>query len=303
MSYVSSNPVGTVSGSTVTWNLGTMAPGASSTITIVLKGEQVGTWTDTVNVVSAEGATAQASATTIVELPTLGITKTGPAQLGWLSDGTYIITVTNTGSYTATSVVVTDTIPSGMSYVSSNPAGTVSGSTVTWNLGTMAPAATKTITLVLKGDQLGTWTDTVKVVSAEGATAQASATTVVAPLVSFLTFLADTVDPVPVGQQTTYIYNVTNQGIGQATAVGIKCSLKIPANSQFVSASGPSAYTFAAGTVTFDPVATLAPGDVLTYKVTVKAMLAGFVQAESSLTATNYPQTVTGSEGTTFIGI
>jgi uncharacterized repeat protein (TIGR01451 family) len=304
MSYVSSAPAGTVSGSTVTWNLGTMAPAASAVVTLVLKGDQVGTWTDVAKVVSAEGATAQASATTIVELPTLGITKTGPATLNWLQDGTYIITVTNTGAYTNTGVVVTDTLPSGMSYVSSNPAGTVSGSTVTWDLGTMAPGAIRAITLMLKGDQLGTWTNTVKVMSAEGATAQASVTTTVAPLVSFATELLDTVDPVALGQQTTYIFNVTNQGIGQATALGLKVWVKIPVGMTFVSASGPTTYTFAAGTVTYDTISSLVPGATLTFKVTTQAggVSPNFVLATASLTAANYPQTIATEEGTTIVG-
>jgi uncharacterized repeat protein (TIGR01451 family) len=278
-----------------------MAPLASKTITLVLSGDQVGTWTDTVVVTSAEGATAQASATTIVELPSLSITKTGPAKIGLFSTATYTITVTNPSAYTATSVVATDTMPAGMSYVSSVPVGTVSGSTVTWDLGTMAPLASKTITLVLKGDQLGTWTDTVVVTSAEGATAQASATTVVAPLVSFETVVRDSVDPVVVGSQTTYTFNVTNEGVG-ATALGVQVSVKIPANTIFVSASGPTAYTVSAGLITFDSVPSLAPGAVLTYTVTVQASAPGFVLAHAYITANNYPLTIEVQEGTTIVG-
>jgi uncharacterized repeat protein (TIGR01451 family) len=279
-----------------------MAPGATATVTLVLKGDQVGTWTDAVVVNSAEGATAQASATTIVEALTISITKTGPATLNWMSDGTYTITVTNPNAYTATGVVVTDTLPTGLSYISSTPAGTVSGSTVTWNLGTMAPLTTKTVTLTVEGIEIGTWINTVNVVIAEGATAQTTFTTVVAPLVSFETKIVDSVDPVAIGQQTTYTYNVTNQGIGQATAIGVKVWIQVPPNTVFVSASGPSAYTVSAGQVIFDPIATLNPGQTLTYKVTVQAAAPGFVLASAFVTATNYPQTIEVQEGTTIAG-
>jgi uncharacterized repeat protein (TIGR01451 family) len=301
MSYVSSTPAGTVSGATVTWNLGTMAPGATSTITLVLKGNQAGTWTNTVVVMSAEGATDEASATTIVELPVLSITKTGPAKIGLFATATYTITVHNPSAYQATGVVLTDTLPAGMSYVSSTPAGTVSGATVTWDLGTMAPLATKTVTLVLKGDQIGTWTDTAVVTSVEGATAQASATTVVAPLVSFETKVIDSVDPITVGQQTTYTFNVTEEGL-EAIALGVKVWFQIPVNTVFVSASGPTAYTISAGQVIFDPVASLAPGQTITYTVTVQASAPSFVLASCFLTATNYPQTIEVQEGTTIVG-
>jgi len=50
---------------------------------------------------------------------------------------TWIITVENTGLGAIHNVVVTDTLGSGLSYVSSNPAGTPAGQTVTWELGTI----------------------------------------------------------------------------------------------------------------------------------------------------------------------
>jgi uncharacterized repeat protein (TIGR01451 family) len=277
-----------------------MASGAETKLTLVLKGIQGGTWTDVAKVVSAEGATAQDDATTIIELPTLTITKTGPATLNWLEDGSYTITVKNTGVYTATSVVVTDTIPAGMTYHSSIPAGTASGNLVTWNLGTMAPGDTKTITAMLEGTQLGTWTNTVVVVSAEGATDDASVTTIVAALVSFETSLSDSIDPVSVGQQTTYTFTVTNEG-PSTVALGVKVNMRISELTQFVSASGPSTYTYSAGTITFAPVATLAHGESLTYTVTVQASATGYVLAKADLTATNYPLIVQTQEGTTIM--
>ena len=71
-------------------------------------------------------------------------------------EATYTITVENTGIYQATEVTVTDTIPSGMSYVSSIPEGLVDGSVITWELGTMLGSDTQTITLVLRGESPGT---------------------------------------------------------------------------------------------------------------------------------------------------
>ena len=159
----------------------------------------------------------------------------------------------------------------------------------------------KTITVRLEGTQLGTWTNTVVVVSAEGATAQASVQTTVAALVSFETSLRDTVDPVTVGEQTIYIFDVKNEGPA-TIALGVKVTMTIPENTQFISATGPSTYTISAGKITFTPVATLAHGDTITYTITVQALASGYFVAKADLTAANYPLIIQTQEGTTIMG-
>ena len=72
--------------------------------------------------------------------PMLAITKTGPATALLNAEFEYTITVTNNGDGDATGTTVVDTLPAGLEYVSSDPAGTVSGSTVTWNVGDLDPA-------------------------------------------------------------------------------------------------------------------------------------------------------------------
>jgi uncharacterized repeat protein (TIGR01451 family) len=300
MSYVSSTPAGTVVGNVVKWNLGNMAPGATNIITLVLKADVAGTWTNVVDVISAEGVTAQASATTLVELPSIAITKTGPDLAGYLNTATYTITVKNPGIYPLTSVVVTDTLPAGMSYVSSTPAGTVVGNVITWNLGNMAPGATNIITLVLKMNQLGIWTNVVDVISAEGVTAQASKTTEVISLVAFETTLKDTLDPIKVGTQTTYVYNITNEGVAPgSTAYDVSVWFEIPANTTFISASGPVSYTYAAGVVTFANIPELVLHQTMSFKITVQGNTPSYVIAKAYVTASNYPLIVSSEEGTT----
>jgi uncharacterized repeat protein (TIGR01451 family) len=82
-------------------------------------------------------------------LPTIAIRKTSTAT-GVVPGATvpYDITVTNTGPVVARGVVVTDTLPLGLSFVSSTPACTATGQTLTCPLGDIAPLAAKTIRLV-----------------------------------------------------------------------------------------------------------------------------------------------------------
>jgi uncharacterized repeat protein (TIGR01451 family) len=96
----------------------------------------------------------------------LAVTKTGPTTLKVGLNATYTITVTNNGPATATGVVMTDTLPYNAEFKSITPSTgctrkTVNYvTTVTCNIGTMAPGATRTFTLVAKlrvtGDNVNT---------------------------------------------------------------------------------------------------------------------------------------------------
>jgi uncharacterized repeat protein (TIGR01451 family) len=79
---------------------------------------------------------------------------------------TYTLVVTNNGPATATNVIATDPLPSAVSYqTSSSTVGTCSeaGGTVTCQLGSMANAATATITIVTIAGVPGTATNTATV--------------------------------------------------------------------------------------------------------------------------------------------
>ncbi len=113
----------------------------------------------------------------------LGIAVTvspDPATAG--SNLTYTITVTNNGPGVATEVSVTDTLPSGVSFVSVTPSqGTCSGaSTVICNLGTINNSATATVTLAVTATPGGTVGNTASVASAscDPATGNNSATAI-----------------------------------------------------------------------------------------------------------------------------
>lgn len=66
------------------------------------------------------------------------------------NDLTYTIAVSNNSLNTAGDVVLVDTLPAGYSYISSTGpvSPTVSGSTITWDLGAMTAQAADTITVL-----------------------------------------------------------------------------------------------------------------------------------------------------------
>lgn len=98
----------------------------------------------------------------------LSITKSlepGPVTQG--SDVTFTLTVTNAGPDAASNVVVTDTLPPQLTFVSATPStGSCSGTvTITCNLGTLNPAGSETITIVATMDGTGATTNVATVAS------------------------------------------------------------------------------------------------------------------------------------------
>jgi hypothetical protein len=81
---------------------------------------------------------------------------------------TYTVTVSNaTGYGTATGVLLTDVLPSGLSFVSATPSvGTYSSTTGVWTLGTLASGSTATLQVVAKTSCYGVFINTATVTAA-----------------------------------------------------------------------------------------------------------------------------------------
>jgi|GEM_PF-2278784 len=180
MSYVSTgtspapdssteNPDGTW---TVTWNnIGSLDPGDATTIYLVahIDGDELGTLTNSVTATGTPtfGDDVEDTDTANVRVYHAGIDvyKTADPGCGAASANiTFTIDVTNTNGSVLDPVIVVDTLPDGMSYVSDDAGGIESPEdTITWDIGSMAAGNATTIHLVasIDGDVLGTLTNTV----------------------------------------------------------------------------------------------------------------------------------------------
>src|SRR5262249_34993859 len=87
----------------------------------------------------------------------LGVTETGPATANEGDNNlTYTFTVTNTGPDSADNTVLTDSLGANLKFVSattSQGSFTQSGSTVTFNLGSVANGGTATVTVTAQATE------------------------------------------------------------------------------------------------------------------------------------------------------
>src|SRR5439155_108600 len=204
--------------------------------------------------------------TTVVdERADLSVTKTGPATVNAAQNLTYTITVTNNGPSDAATVVVRDTLPAGVTFVSASNGGTLAGGVVSWPaVATLTNGATLSRTVTVTAPTTGTL---LNVARADAATADPDSTNNngSAPASRVTTVVGEPADltvtkpgPATVNAALTLTYTipVTNTGPSPSSAVFRPDTL--PAGVTFVSASNGGTAT--AGVVTWPAFATLANG-------------------------------------------
>jgi uncharacterized repeat protein (TIGR01451 family)/CSLREA domain-containing protein len=166
---------------TVTCQLGSLALNGSASIALQVKPRQTGTLMNTASVTAAEPDTdtsnnSDTSSINVIKTVDLKVSKTDSADPIFVGQQTtYTMLVTNLGTISgATGIVLTDSLPSSMTFVSATttqgslvtpPVG--SNGIVTANLGSLAVGAQATVTVTVKATQSGGIVNTATVSSNE----------------------------------------------------------------------------------------------------------------------------------------
>jgi uncharacterized repeat protein (TIGR01451 family) len=214
----------------------------------------------------------------------LALEVKAPAEKLVTDPATYTITLTNPGTGPATNVLITAVLPEKTEFVSATLGGhyVAPVNSVTWPLwpqGTLDAGGSRTVELVLKAKAPGKHCVKAEALADEGLTAKAEACTVFKKGASaVLLRMEDTKDPIAVGEETSYVIVVLNQGEVPVTNIRIKAT--VPKEMEFVRATGPTEHhkgeLAKEGQVfLFEPVASLAPGAKANYEVFTKALPLG----------------------------
>ena len=231
---------GTVTGGTLTVDLGTIPNGGGATFQIQaaidagqtadITNTGVVSVTDQIDTVAANNTDDAVLDIQSADLSIVKADATDPINSG--ANQTYTITVTNNGPNSATGVEVTDVLPSDLTFVSGNVGGnaaavTIVGSTITADVGTLANGATSTITIVatVAANAASPLSNTATVASTPNtdpnlANNTSTQETVVTRAVDLEIDKTVTGQPIA-GQNFTYNVTVTNNGPGEARGVEI----------------------------------------------------------------------------------
>lgn len=221
----SSDPAGTVTGKTIQWVFKDFAPKESRLITLKGQATAVGTL---VHAGDAEVTfVLPCSVQTVAVEPKLAITKSLPAEVNIWESIPCRIVVTNPGSFAATNVVITDTLPANLVTADGKNAFEM-------KVGTLRPGESKEFAGNLKALESGTYVNKALAAADRGLTAEASATVVVHKAVLKIT---------KAGPKDTYIgypipYDITVTNTGDAPAIDTVIEdTPVPQSLQFLSAS------------------------------------------------------------------
>jgi len=293
-------PAGLVSADgkrTLTFDAGTLAPGASRPFSAKVKAERPGRFQNKATASGEGGITAASGVvTTVVRQPVLTIDKSCPGKqfIGRPLD--YEITVTNTGDGVARDAVIEDVVPSGAQFVSAGQGGRFIGGKVVWNLGDLQPKASRKVAMRLSTTQAGTYRNTATTRAYCATPVSDSCQTLVTGIPAILLEVIDVEDPIEVGDNETYVITVTNQGSLADTNIRIVATLE--PNQQHVSNSGATRGMARDNQVVFEPLASLAPKAKATWRVVVRNVKAGDVRFKITMTSDQLTRPVEETEAT-----
>ncbi len=145
------------------WEVGTLVNGNTETLTIDVVVNASGNYTNTSQVIASDafdidstpsnGVSSEDDQSDVTVVPEeridLSLTKTIDKSPPLVSDNVrFTLTVTNDGPSDATSVEVTDLLPSGYTYVSDNGGGTYDEITGIWNIGSLVNGSSTSLSIL-----------------------------------------------------------------------------------------------------------------------------------------------------------
>lgn len=283
--------------SDLVFEAGTLGAGQSREFTIELRPTRTGTYTSKAVAQSTTDLRAESfETTTVVSLPALSISKTGPEKLYIGRPVTYEIIVTNTSDVPARDTIVEDTIPEGMTSVKATAGAKLTASKLIWELETLAPKSSETFRISYVPTKPGALINDATATAYCAEQVTASMRTIVTGIPAVMLEVVDLEDPIRVGNRATYMISVTNQGSADSTNIRIECILED--NVQYVSSAGATTSSLMGDRVRFLPLGSLTPQDKAVWRVVVSAVRPGDVRFKVIMNSDELSRPVEESEAT-----
>lgn len=256
--------------------IGDLNPGEKKNFNLDLKGVKTGKYSTTFTAVADEGVTASAALNLLITKPILSITGKVPAKRFVGKITPYDISVKNSGDAVANNLVIELNLPAGVTLQSANEGGKANGQIVTWNISALAPGESKNVSAetIVKQIMVARAVATATAKAAEPV--ETAMITNVAGIAGLLTTLIDINDPVPLGQDVTYLITANNTGSLDATKIKIKCVLED--SMEFVKTTGATKGVLDGKVLTFEPLPALNPQADAKWRVVIKAIKEGDVR-------------------------
>lgn len=235
--------------------------------------------------------------------PTINVTKTGPTQKAVGDTAEFTMDVSNTGTVTANNLKIADNYDMALDPVSATDGYAFAGDDLIWIVDTLPPG--KTIRFQVNCRCVSPSTNTcnrITVTSQEGARADAQACLQISGPASPLTIsVADSRDPVAIGNDTIYTIQVTNPNSVADTNVQLSATLSPELAPSATGSSGPTQPSIQGQTVSFGPVSQLAAGATLTFQVQAHGVQPGTGNLHVTVSSANMQSPAAADQSTTVV--
>ena len=280
-------------GPALEFEIGTLRPGESRRLELVLTAEQAGKVSNVMTARSDASLQVQASCEFEVIAPELRLSVEGPKLRYLERPATYHVTVDNPGSAAATEVQLITQLPKGLQFVSANNMGEYDpGShSVHWSLAELPANERGTVELVALPIEAGEHTLQIATKARQGLEDRTEAHVTVDGIVALKFEVVDVESPIEIGGETTYEIRVVNQG--SKSASNLQVAAIMPPGMRAISGQGESRHSIQGERVIFAPLPQLAPKAETVFRIHAQGLRAGDQRVRVQVTSDEVQQPIT----------
>lgn len=277
--------------------VGDLASGECREVSVIAMASTTGEFASAATARSADGLSASSGdPSTTVVAPKLILVCEGRDNQYLDRNTEYTFKVSNSGDGVAANTVINVAIPAGAEFVRASSGGVPGAGNVSFNVGDLNPGQERSITVSFLQRMKGTMRAAATATAACAEPVSTACETNYLGIPAILLEVVDLVDPVEVGQTTTYRITVTNQGSASDSNIVIKCVL--PDEMEFVGSTGPTAHSVNGKEITYAPLASLAPGAEVSWNLTARALSEANIRFSVEMTSDNFVKPVRETEAT-----
>jgi uncharacterized repeat protein (TIGR01451 family) len=263
------------SGARLEYEVGAVEPGQSRHLELTLKADKAGHVINTLIARADGGLVAEDTVELDVVAPDLQVAIEGPNRRYIERQATFTIAVANPGTAPARNVELVAQLPTGLKFVSTNNSGFYDQSrhAVIWSLEQLPAGEMGKAQFTAMPVEMGSFQIHAQGKAEMGLQARQDHDLSVEGIAALFFGVADKVDPIEVGGQTTYEIKVVNQG--SKAASNVQFAAQVPDGLEAVGAQGPTQESLEGQRVMFAPIQNLAPQEQAIFRITVAGQNAG----------------------------
>lgn len=228
--------------------------------------------------------------------PAFKITQKGPDQVYVGKPAEYAITVENMGDMPLSNLQLTNVAPTPLMLLDASK-GEVQNNRARWHIPSIEIGESVTHKVVITSPTAGSFSNSATVSDQKnGLTDTASATTLWDGMAALSLEMVDNKDPVIIGEQTTYVVVVNNQGSAPDANVSVKLTFPdelLPVNTQ-----GPTTGVIKGKTVTFAPISKLGAKQTVKFHIHAQSKAEGDARVKVELKSNAIKEPVIEYEST-----